>query len=494
MADVTVRIKAENRTRTGFQEALNDAKKFGQDASKAAAPNFGGAVGGGEIRKTLKGLGQDLAAASTPAEAFQAVAMRIASAFGKVTAVVGGFAVGQIIAGQFQKLSEGVAASTKNLQDFSSNFAAAANATTMDQAVAGFDRLQQSVNAAKANLASLKSDFGAVVANALSGGMAFREMAAAIESMGNASTAALSGSAALQLNQAEQSASAMQSGGTDAVKALAVQQQREREIAALQARMASATSPQQRLDIQNAIDFTRQRFGAEDQIRLGSAQETARAAADKTASMGMTPDQLLAKEKQAMDELIAKQQEFASAASMAAADPTGGLNEAAAKYYELQTQIEASKQRQYAIDQQIAAEAEKQAAQGRSAMSSAQDQARKNQEAAMTPQERLAFEMQGLQDLAGFTGPEVELQRQQAIGRIMALQQQIGSQGQTQGFQGSQGASAFQRIGFASNEFFDTRQKKSDPGEETKKAAKLVSDILQILKKGEPLVLPSSSS
>lgn len=492
-SEVKVLVKAENQTKTGFQAALNDAKKFGQEATKAATP--GGGVGGGEVRKALKGLGGDLAQASTPAEALQAVVTRVAGAFGKVTAVVGAFAVGKIIAGQFEKLSEGVANSTKNLQDFSSNFAAAANATTMDQAISGFDRLQQTINASKANLAALKSDFGAVIANAVSGGIAFKEMAAAIQSMGNAATAALSGSSALQLNQAEQNAAAMQSGGAGAVKDLALKQQREREMQALQARMDAATTPQQRLDIENAMAFTRQRFGAEDKMRAASAQQEAAAAADKTASLGMTPAELLEKEKQAMSELVAKQKEFASAAAMAPADPTGGLNEAAAKYYELQTQIEASKQRQFAIDQQIKAEEERKAeavkkAQG-NALNSAQEQAKKNQESAMTPEERMKYEMQGLQDLAGFAGPEVELQRQQAIGRIMALQQQMNS-GDSAGFQGSKGASAFQRIGFASNEFFDTRKAK-DPTAETAKAVAVLKQIHKALSSGEPLVLNPSA-
>ena len=490
-SEVKVLVKAENQTKTGFQAALNDAKKFGQEATKAATP--GGGVGGGEVRKALKGLGGDLAQASTPAEALQAVVTRVAGAFGRVTAVVGAFAVGKIIAGQFEKLSEGVANSTKNLQDFSSNFAAAANATNMDQAISGFDQLQQSISAAKSNLSALKSDFGAVIANAVSGGIAFKEMAAAIESMGNAATAALSGSSALQLNQAEQNAAAMQSGGAGAVKDLALKQQREREMAALQARMDAATTPQQRLDIENAMTFTRQRFGAEDKMRAASAQQEAAAAADKTASLGMTPAQLLEKEKQAMSELVAKQKEFASAAVMASADPTGGLNEAASKYYELQTQIEASKQRQFAIDQKIKAEEERKTeavkkAQA-AAINSAQEQAKKNKEAAMTPEERMQYEMQGLQDLAGFAGPEVELQRQQAIGRIMALQQQMS--GGEQGMQGSMGASSLQRIGGASTEFFRVRG--DDPKELQRRSNEFLKNILKALEKGEPLVLGASA-
>ena len=141
MSEVRVKVVAENQTKTGFQSALNDAKAFGREATKAATP--GGAGGGEGVRRALKGLGTDLAAASTPAEAFQAVATRVASAFGKVTSVIGGFAIGQIVAGQFNKLSEGVANSTKNLQEFNSNYAAVANATTMDAAMISCSNLSK---------------------------------------------------------------------------------------------------------------------------------------------------------------------------------------------------------------------------------------------------------------------------------------------------------------------------------------------------------------
>jgi hypothetical protein len=57
---------------------------------------------------------------------------------------------------------------------------------------------------------------------------------------------------------------------------------------------------------------------------------------------------------------------------------------------------------------------------------------------------------------------------------------------------GSFGASQLQRIGFASNEFFDTRRKE-DP---TKVMERMLSEqkkTNQILGAGEPLVLPASN-
>jgi hypothetical protein len=78
-------------------------------------------------------------------------------------------------------------------------------------------------------------------------------------------------------------------------------------------------------------------------------------------------------------------------------------------------------------------------------------------------------------------------QQQQAEEAARLLMQQ------QQAFQGSSGASALQRVGLATNEFFDTRRPK-DPAAETKRAADLAKQILEVLKKGEPLVLNPTSS
>jgi hypothetical protein len=171
------------------------------------------------------------------------------------------------------------------------------------------------------------------------------------------------------------------------------------------------------------------------------------------------------------------------------------MAEIAARVAELNAEIAKSKQVQAQLEKQIADEAERnakaQAAAQRSALASTQSQAMANRRATMTPQEQLDFEMQGLADLEGFVGPEVEAQKEAAIGRIMALQQQIQGQGQG-ALVGSMGASSLQRIGFASNEFFDTRRRE-DPSKETKRAADAAKQIYELLKKGEPLVLPSSN-
>jgi hypothetical protein len=218
-----------------------------------------------------------------------------------------------------------------------------------------------------------------------------------------------------------------------------------------------------------------------------AAQQRAAQTERATAQIGMTPQERLAEERANQNRL---QGEVAGASQ--GVEPKA---EVAARVAELNAEIAASKQIQAQLEKQIADEAERAAkataAAQRSAMASAQSQAQANRVATMTPQEQLDFEMQGLADLQGFVGPEVEAQKQAAIGRIMALQSQIQNQGQG-AMVGSFGASALQRIGFASNEFFDTRRRE-DPEKETKRAADAAKEILKILQGGEPLVLPASN-
>jgi len=52
-------------------------------------------------------------------------------------------------------------------------------------------------------------------------------------------------------------------------------------------------------------------------------------------------------------------------------------------------------------------------------------------------------------------------------------------------------ASDLQRIGFASNEFVDTRRGQEQKG--TKEIVAAINKVADILKSGEPLVLPASN-
>jgi hypothetical protein len=80
-----------------------------------------------------------------------------------------------------------------------------------------------------------------------------------------------------------------------------------------------------------------------------------------------------------------------------------------------------------------------------------------------------------------------------AIEAAQRAQQQM----QSESFKGSMGASSFQRIGFASNEFFDTRNKPENTFsklfEQMRKAADAAVRIDRKVKEGD-LVLQSTNS
>jgi hypothetical protein len=234
--------------------------------------------------------------------------------------------------------------------------------------------------------------------------------------------------------------------------------------------------------------------------RLARAKAQAAAEADQTATAGMSTEQRLEKEKQAMTELQAEQEKFASAAAMQPADATGGLTEAAARYYELQEQIEQSKQRQISLEESLKREAERAAeAAQRDAERAEKEEERKRKKAADFNQNTELMEARA----SGDKGAEEAILREQDLEKGLeatgsledatrfadaaaALRQQQGAAGQT----GSFGASSLQRIGFASNEFFDTRSK-DDTATQIKNVGNVVKEIGQLLKKENVLLMKS---
>lgn len=84
-------------------------------------------------------------------------------------------------------------------------------------------------------------------------------------------------------------------------------------------------------------------------------------------------------------------------------------------------------------------------------------------------------------------GTEESLRAIELIKARQAATQSLEEQAQIRGA-GSISASSFQRIGFASNEFFDTRKGK-DAAEETARLAEVARQILRKIETAEPLVL-----
>ena len=112
-----------------------------------------------------------------------------------------------------------------------------------------------------------------------------------------------------------------------------------------------------------------------------------------------------------------------------------------------------------------------------------------------TPNERRAAledEQAALAEQASSLAPDDFAGRAEVAAEAQRIAGELRGLGQGGGQAGSFGASSLQRIGFASDEFFDTRSKK-DPAEETKRAADFVKQIIEILKNPNTLVLSSSN-
>ena len=525
MAEVKVKITAANQTQTGFQSVLADAQKTAtqvqQTFARAADPGIRmfkpkdlssgepikidigdyGLEPLRELQEKLKQVRQSARDAldSQPSEEF---GNSIAGTVGRIAALaIGAAVVGKAISSAFNKLSDAVRSAIGIQEQFNQTLSQAGRATSLSGAISEFTQLS---NAAKQTGKVIAETFGKnigeAIANALQGRPGQLMARLADLSTGGAVRGELEAGQEQQRRIARENTMANMArmdleafeltgaGGDPAeIARIKREQEKRREIEDLKTGLQGSDPAfiEQQVKELQGIQAMQDQMSA--QAREFAANQQTAATTAQTAQIGMTPQERLAQEKSNQ----ARLQEQIIGASQGAES----MAEVAARVAELNAEIAKSKQVQAQLEKQIADEAERaakaQAASQRSAIAATQSQAMANKRATMTPQEQLDFEMQGLADLEGFVGPEVEAQKEAAIGRIMALQQQIQGQGQG-ALVGSMGASSLQRIGFASNEFFDTRRRE-DPNKETKRAADVAKQILDILKKGEPLVLPASN-
>jgi murein DD-endopeptidase MepM/ murein hydrolase activator NlpD len=432
MAEVKVKITAQNEVRTGLQQALQETQKFSQQA-KAAVSNtmtinpFAGddrlgplrdlqrqarelrdlarapiepapqAASAPELAKTssagasaIRGLAADLANATSAGDVFEAVVRRITTAFGGLVAAAGGFAIGSLIRRTLEDAAaglEGLIDQSQALQNSFTNLLSPT--TTFDQLASAIQGASQQIEGLiKAN-EKLQSGIGFQIADYIN---AFDLSSAANREVeqgaGNARLALATAIAA-----ATQRENRLAEARTDEErKLIALQAEREQLLAA-----ASKVSPEAASNLQQLFAAQDRRIAAEQRERTGTREGNA--------SRQLGPGTI---------EGIREFERAQEAARRALGDEFGpGTTDAAA---------------------------------------------------------------------GGFRVDAAEFARQQ--GERLAAEEAA--------FRGSAGASALQRIGFASNEFFDTRQKR-DPSEETRRAAEFAKQILDILKKGEPLVLPSTN-
>lgn len=467
MAEVNVKIKAQNQTRTGFQQALGDAQRFGTSASGSLKSAFAGVAS--DIKSSIGGALAGLAS------------------LGAIRSIIDQF-------GRIQDLSEQFGVSAESLQRFGQ--LASESGSSIDQVASAFSRLIINIQKAQGGTgaqADALRELGlsaSELAN-VSPEQAFLRLADALQKTGKdgASYSAVldligkrngdlipllqQGSSAIQAQAATISVASDEVVAK--VDAMADRFQRLGQQLAVGFGPVVALIGEKLLGgfavfqaavgkITTSITSSVLAIGEALKGNISGASAIMREEAQRT---GKQWEDLVNKLNEINAPAPVRPRGAAAAAEAALEDQNNGR----------QT-TESGTRKGNVIGQQLGPGDTK-----------GIEEAKREREAAARA---LGPEFgPGTAEAAagGFRVDAAMFQQQQAEEAARAIMAQ-----QQNAFQGSQGASAFQRIGFATNEFFDTRQKKSDPGEETKKAAKLVSDILQILKKGEPLVLPSSSS
>jgi hypothetical protein len=522
MAEVKVKITAQNEVRTGLQQALQETQKFGQQAKAAvsqsmtinpfkdddglgplrelqqqaralreqarapieAAPSLQPDAGDGFAQTSsrgagaIRGLAADLANASSAGEVFEAVIRRASNAFGGLIAASAGFAIGTLIRRTLEDAAaglEGIIDKSQSLQQSFSDLSAPT--TTFDQLAGAIRGASDQIEGLEEANRKLQSGIGFQVADYIN--------AFDLSSAANAQTESGVTNARGAL------ANAIQAATLRELEIAKARTKEERDLIVLQAQRqqllekARAVSPRAEENLRGlfaAQDSTK----SQDQARSSSEEAQKREAslqaqADKQRAINednkRSLEERLTREKQGLADL----EQFGGAGVELLREQTVG------RIADLEKQITAEKER-------AAATVEREAEQRAKALEGAKESLESNIEArefsALSPadqQSKIEADQAAL--LAGLESGEISpAQAAQRALELASRQQALDTGGAT----GSFGASALQRIGFASNEFFDTRQKK-DPAEAVNKATDIIKLIYNIIKSGEPLVLPSSN-
>jgi hypothetical protein len=474
MAEVKVRITAQNETQTGFQAVLNDAKKTAaqvqqtMSASTSPAPaqraqakpfeigdvladsarkSYDAQRGAledmlGELRRVREGSQQ--AFDPTPPQQFGG---GLAGVLARFALIVGGAtAVGKVIAAAFSEANDAVKEAIETQKQFNNALQDAGQATNIGSAISEFRQLNAIAEQTGRTLeTSFGKTFGEALANLFQGrpgqllgrlgslalgNAPIREIQKNEEQQRQISLQSLDSSLNRQISNLQDVAAT--GGDRDAAEVVRIQQERaaqlERLVSAMKKAGVSDEGIQGRIAKFNQTAALEDKIGA-DQKRLESEREITRER-ERQSAIGEREAEREAKRIALEQERIAKRRsDF---------DQEISLKDA---------RLRGDKKAEEDILQQ-------------------QDMNRVLEAGG-------SFEQAA--NTASLNALERQIQTQQAIN-------------QDAGFQGSEGASALQRIGFASNEFFDTRSKK-DPAEAIERGNKILNEIKQALATGQPLVL-----
>jgi hypothetical protein len=467
MAEVNVKIKAQNQTRTGFQQALGDAQRFGNTASGSLRSAFAGVAS--DIKSSIGGALAGLAS------------------IGAIKSVIDQF-------GRIQDLSEQFGVSAETLQRFGQ--LASESGSSIDQMAAAFSRLTINIQKAQGETGAQADAMRTLGLSAsemanLSPEQAFLKLADALKSSGGTNEA-YSATLALIGNRQQNLIPLLQQGA-EAIKA----QSQGIAVASDEtvAKVDAIADRFQRLGQQLAVGFG-PILGLIGEKLLGGFSVIEAAVGKFTSSITSSV--------MAIGEVLKGNFSGAGEIMRAEAQRTGAQWEALVKKLDEINAPPTQRQGRGALGA-IEAQLDEQ-------NNTTRDDGRGTRRGNVTGQQLGPGDFEGIEQFrreqeaarralgpefgpgtaeaatGGFRVDAAMFQQQRAEEAARLLMQQ-----QQQAFQGSSGASAFQRVGLATNEFFDTRKAK-DPATAIEKGNKLLQQIKEALSKGEPLVLNPTSS
>jgi hypothetical protein len=521
MAEVKVKITAQNEVRTGLQQALQETQKFSQQA-KAAVSNtmtinpFAGddrlgplrdlqrqareiqelarapievssvpqVDAGGEFAQTstrgasaIRGLAADLANATSAGDVFEAVVRRITAAFGGLVAAAAGFAIGSLIRRTLEDAAAGLEGLIDKSQSLQQSFSSlSAPTTTFDQLSGAIRGAADQIEALEEANRKLQSGIGFQVADYIN---AF-----------DLSTAANRETEAGAANARQGLAVAIQAATARELELAKARTQEERDLIALQAQREQLLQQARRVSPQ-AEQNLRGLFAAQDSTRSQDTQRAAseeartreaslQAQADKQRAINednrRSLEERLQREKQGLADL----QQFGGAGVELLREQT------VARIAELEKQIATEKER-------AAATAEREAEQRAQSLKRDQQSLSALERSTQSPEERraaLETEQAALAQRAASLAPDDFAGRAEVISEAQRIAGELNGLGRT-GVTGGVDASALQRVGLASNEFIDTRSKDST-ADEIKQANQFIREIVALLKSSDGLYLSSN--
>jgi hypothetical protein len=491
MAEVKVKITAQNEVQTGLQASLAEVRQFAgqaqkemqsamqmparQPAQERVAPTFKIDIGDygleplRQMQEELKRVRQSAQEALDPSPA-QDFAGGIGGVIGRFAILIGVAAtVGKVIASAFDTLSAAVSKSTELQKQFAASLESAGSQTTLSGAISEFKQLSSIAEATqktlddtfgKTKLGALanisKGNFGPMLArsaDALTGGAVSNLVGGNADQQREQSRQAFLASLQRQRIEAEELAAA---GGDpkaqDTVRQMQEARERRRQfdVGIEGSGLNPAQVAQARADMEAVIAANQASTAAQE--RLNTEKEITRE-----------------KERQQKLEsgtragnVIGKQ---LGPGSFEGIDELNRERESVRKDAE-QTAKEAERKKQKAAEFNLNTKLLEARAMGDKAT---EESILQGQDMAKGLEVTDSFE-----DAANFAAA------------ASALREQQGAKGQS----GSFGASSLQRIGFASNEFFDTRSK-DDTAAQIKTVGNVVKEIGQLLKKENVLLMKS---